>query len=264
MGHRPWFSRRIGVEKKDRLVSPLSDALVIGSAKSKVCGVGDEFAVGELRADEIGGTIVAVVVHNDHLVYVVKRLQASAKEVFGVVAHNNGRDRNHAKVVPQDARMNSMSGEILLTKEGYEKLAAELAELKGPRRQAIADAIREAKAHGDLRENAAYHEAKLNQSRNEGRIQDLDKVLLMAQVVERPEHAGEMAHLGSQVTLFDLQFEEELEITLVGSFEADPANDMVSISSPLGSAVLGKVIGDELEVEAPRGTQKYKILGISG
>jgi len=156
-----------------------------------------------------------------------------------------------------------MANEILLTKEGHAKLIAELEDLKGPVRQRIAESIREAKSHGDLRENAAYHEAKLNQSRIEGRISDLEKVLERAKVVDRPAGAGESAHLGSKVKVKDLEWGEDMEFNLVGSFEADPANDLISITSPLGAAMLGKVAGEEFEVEAPAGIQKYKILGIS-
>ena len=155
-----------------------------------------------------------------------------------------------------------MSNEILLTPSGYAKLKKELEELKGPVRFRIAEAIREAKSHGDLRENAAYHEAKLNQSRLDGRIADLEKVMQLAKIVERPDEAGESAHLGSKIKLKDLKWEDELAVTLVGSFEADPANDMISITSPMGSSLLGKVVGDEFEVDAPAGKQTYKILAI--
>jgi transcription elongation factor GreA len=155
-----------------------------------------------------------------------------------------------------------MAKEIQVTKEGYEKLKKELEELVGPTRMAIADAIREAKSHGDLRENAAYHEAKLNQTRLESRISDLEKALLHAKIVERPDVHGDIAHLGSKVTLFDEEFADELTITLVGSFEADPAKDMVSIGSPLGEALLGKTVGDKIEVEAPAGITIYKVIKV--
>ncbi|MCE9558553.1 MAG: transcription elongation factor GreA [Armatimonadetes bacterium] len=158
-----------------------------------------------------------------------------------------------------------MADEILLTQEGSDKLAAELKELKTVKRPAIADAIREAKAHGDLRENAAYHEAKLNQQRNDGRINELEKVLLRAKIVERPDDAdAAVAHLGSTVKLKDLGYDELMTIKLVGAFEADPANDKISISSPLGIAILGKAIGDEIEITAPGGIQKYQVLEVSG
>lgn len=155
-----------------------------------------------------------------------------------------------------------MADEILLTQDGYDRLKAELENLKGPVRMELAEAIREAKSHGDLRENAAYHEAKLNQSRVEGRLADLEKMMERAKIVERGNHGGNIADLGSKVTLLDFHFEEELVITLVGSFEADPSRDLISITSPLGEGVFGKSVEEEFEVEAPAGTQKYKVIRI--
>jgi transcription elongation factor GreA len=157
-----------------------------------------------------------------------------------------------------------MSADVLLTKEGFEKLKAELDHLKAVERQKVADNIREAKSHGDLKENAMYHEAKLNQKRLEGRIADLEKVLQVAQVVERPAHSDNIAHLGTTVTVKDLKWNDEIKMKLVGAFEADPTLDMISITSPLGSALIGKEVGDEFEYEAPAGVQKYKILKIEG
>ncbi|MFQ3587318.1 MAG: transcription elongation factor GreA [Fimbriimonadaceae bacterium] len=155
-----------------------------------------------------------------------------------------------------------MPQQVLLTKDGYEKLKLELEELKGPIRRRIAEAIKEAKSHGDLRENAAYHEAKLNQERNESRIADLEKVLQIAKIVERPEGSGDMAHLGSKVELEDVEFGDRFTVTLVGSFEADPAKELISIASPLGEALLGQQTGAVVEVEAPGGTNRYKILAV--
>ncbi len=152
--------------------------------------------------------------------------------------------------------------EVLLTHSGYKKLEEELNDLRGPLRKNIADTIREAKAHGDLKENAAYHDAKLNQKRLESRIADLEKVLQKARIVERPENNTGEAHLGSKIELFDEVYNEKLTVSLVGSYEADPANNMVSITSPLGSALLGISEGLECTVEAPGGTQKYKILKV--
>jgi transcription elongation factor GreA len=151
--------------------------------------------------------------------------------------------------------------EHLLTRQAYEKLQKELAELKGPVRHEVAEAIREAKSHGDLRENAAYHEAKLNQRRLDSRIADLEKLLQLAKIVEG-SGSGDVAELGGKVKLKDLEWDDELTITLVSSFEADPANDMISISSPLGEAILGKVVGDEVEVDAPAGKQRFKVLAL--
>jgi transcription elongation factor GreA len=155
-----------------------------------------------------------------------------------------------------------MPNEVLLSREGLERLKKELEELKGPVRTGVAEAIREAKSHGDLRENAAYHEAKLNQARLESRIADLEKVVQIAKIVERPEHAGETAHLGSKVTLVDQDFGDEFVVTLVGSYEADPAHDLISIVSPLGEALIGKAVGDPVEIEAPAGVQRYEVKAI--
>lgn len=156
-----------------------------------------------------------------------------------------------------------MANEILLTRTGLAQLQQELEELKGPVRRQVAEAIREAKSHGDLRENAAYHEAKLNQARIEGRIADLEKVLLIAKVVDRPHSHAQTAHLGSTVVLEDLVYGDELTIKLVGSYEADPANDLISITSPLGSALLDKEESDEIEIDAPAGKQRYRVLSVS-
>jgi transcription elongation factor GreA len=156
-----------------------------------------------------------------------------------------------------------MSKEIQVTREGYDQLKAELEELKGPVRNNIAEAIREAKSHGDLRENAAYHEAKLNQTRLEKRISDLERALQFAKIVERPQDAGSVAHLGSKVKLLDLEFDDEFEVVLVGAFEADPAKNQISIDSPLGLALQGKEAGVEIEVLAPAGKQSYRLLEVT-
>lgn len=152
-----------------------------------------------------------------------------------------------------------MANPVLLTPAGYQRLKEELDELKTRGRSEIAEAIREAKSHGDLRENAAYHEAKLNKDRLEQRVQELEKMLLFAKIVERPEESHNVAHLGSKVTLKDLEWGDTLVVTLVGSYEADPAHNKISITSPLGSALLDKEVGQEAEVETPAGAQKYRI-----
>lgn len=155
-----------------------------------------------------------------------------------------------------------MANDVRLTRSGYEKLKKELEFLKGPERARIAEAIREAKSHGDLRENAAYHEAKLNQTRLERRIADLEKTYQLAKIVETDQNA-EGAQLMSKVSLEDLEFGEEFEITLVGSFEADPSKDLISISSPLGEAIMGRNSGEEIEVAAPAGVNRYRIKSVS-
>lgn len=154
-----------------------------------------------------------------------------------------------------------MSNEIQVTADGLAKMQAELDELKGPARARIAEAIREAKSHGDLRENSAYHEAKLNQQRLDARIGELEHAVQRAKVLEIPEgHVG--AHLGSKVTLLDEEFDDEFTVEIVGAFSADAASNKISITSPLGEALVGKDSGDKVEVDAPDGRQSYKILQV--
>jgi transcription elongation factor GreA len=151
-----------------------------------------------------------------------------------------------------------MANENLVSQDGYEKMKKELEELKGPERSRIAEAIREAKAHGDLRENAAYHEAKLNQSRLESRIAELEKAVQLAKVIERPKDGS--VHFGSKVTLLDMEFDDEFEVMLVGAFESDANKGYISINSPLGEALVGQEIGAEIRVQSPSGEQRYKIV----
>lgn len=154
-----------------------------------------------------------------------------------------------------------MSNDSMLSQEGFNKLTKELEFLKGPERQRIAENIREAKSHGDLKENAMYHEAKLNQTRLESRIAELERVLMHAQIMDK-EHEPGTAHLGSKIALEDLEWGDKMTIELVGAFEADPLNDLISVAAPMGAALLGKVAGEEIEVDTPGGLHKYKILSV--
>lgn len=140
-------------------------------------------------------------------------------------------------------------------------LSEELQQLKGVERPRIADNIREAKSHGDLRENAMYHEAKLNQKRLESRISELERVLQVARVVER-QTGDEGAGLGSKLRVRDKEWDEELSIELVGAFESDPIENKISVDSPLGKALMGTVAGVEIEVTTPNGTQIYVVLEV--
>lgn len=155
-----------------------------------------------------------------------------------------------------------MAERILLTPAGRDNLMKELEFLRGPKRALMSEALREARSHGDLRENAAYDEAKLNQARLEGRIKDVEWVLEHSHIVERPDGMGEMIHLGSKASIRDLQFDEEMELTLVGGFEADPTHGLVSIISPLGKALIGRTEGETVTCETPRGEASYQILKV--
>ncbi len=152
--------------------------------------------------------------------------------------------------------------EILITPEGYERLKRELEELKTVKRREIVERIKAARALGDLSENFDYQDAKRQQAFLEGRIRDLETVLSRAKVVPRPDNAGEVVHLGSKVTLLDLDTNKERTITVVGSFEADPLQDLISVLSPLGEAVLGKAVGEEVVVNTPKGIVRYRIVRI--
>ncbi len=148
-----------------------------------------------------------------------------------------------------------MGKENQVTREGFEKLKKELEELKGPTRMYIADQIREAKSHGDLRENSAYHECKLNQSRLESRISDLEKALQLARIVERPRRWGMTANLGSRVVLLARlgKFDDEFSVSPRRAHsKLIPQKDLISIASPLGESMLGKVVGDERSRSRPR------------
>ncbi|MCS7273206.1 MAG: transcription elongation factor GreA [Fimbriimonadales bacterium] len=152
--------------------------------------------------------------------------------------------------------------EILITPEGYERLKRELEELKTVKRREIVERIRAARALGDLSENFDYQDAKRQQAFLEGRIRDLETVLSRARVVPRPENADQIVHMGSKVTLQDLETGKERTITIVGSFEADPLQDLISILSPLGEALLGKTAGEEVTVNTPKGIVRYRITRI--
>ena len=157
--------------------------------------------------------------------------------------------------------MRPMGKEVQFTRAGFDNLNAELEELKGPTRMRIAEAIREAKSHGDLKENAAYHEAKLNQTRLESRIAELEKATQTAKIVQRSTDGG--AQLGSSIGLLDLDYDDEFTVTLVGAFEADPTKDLISIASPLGEAILGRSVNDEIEVKAPGGVTRYRLTSVT-
>ncbi len=154
-----------------------------------------------------------------------------------------------------------MSHDVTLSREGFEKLKKELESLKGPERQRVAENIREAKSHGDLRENAMYHEAKLNQRRLESRIAELEYILQNPNIVEDEKREG-VAGLGSTIKLLDMEWADEMTIVLVGDFEADPMMDKISVSSPRGAACMGKASGDEFEVDTPGGMRKFKIIHV--
>ena len=151
---------------------------------------------------------------------------------------------------------------VLLTYEGIKTLEGELENLKTVRRNEVAEKLKEARAQGDLSENAEYDAAKEEQAEIEVRIVELENMLKNATVIEN-EEAVEIVKPGYKVRLYDYTFEEEIEYLIVGSTEADPVNGKISNESPVGMALLNHKIGDEIEVDTTDGVDKYKILAIT-
>lgn len=156
-----------------------------------------------------------------------------------------------------------MPENIFLTREGYEKLKKDLQDLKGRKRREIASSLEKARLLGDLSENAEYESAKLEQAINERRIKELEDKLLRARILENENIPADKAYLGAKVRLSDTNSSEEIEYILVAEDEADFSQGKISISSPVGKALLGKGKGDVVKVKVPAGTLTYKVMGIS-
>jgi len=152
--------------------------------------------------------------------------------------------------------------EIVLTREGLEKLERELDDLKTVHRREVNDRIRQAKEFGDLSENAEYEDAKQEQAFIEGRILKLESMIRNARLIEDSDYAAGEVHLGCTVKVKDLKSSSAHEFSLVGSAEADPANHRISNESPLGRALMGHKKGETVDVATPRGMVKYKIESI--
>jgi transcription elongation factor GreA len=156
-----------------------------------------------------------------------------------------------------------MSGEIYITRDGYEKLIKELELLKTVKRRQIAQAIEHARSLGDISENAEYDSAKEAQAMNEHKIAELEAKLSGARIVEQHEVSTEDVRIGVKVKIKDTDFNEEFEYTLVGDAEADFDTGKISIASPVGKALLGHKPGDSVEIKVPARVLHYKILSIS-
>ena len=153
--------------------------------------------------------------------------------------------------------------EIYLTKSGYQKLMEELETLKTVKRRKLSKAIGEARAHGDISENAEYDSAKEAQGLNEKHISELEAKLAGARIIEDQDMPSDQVLIGANVRLKDLDSGEELEYTLVAGAEADYTQNKISISSPVGAALMEHKENDEVEIKVPAGTLRYKILKIS-
>ena len=153
--------------------------------------------------------------------------------------------------------------QVILTSEGLEKLEKELEYLKTVKRQEVAAEIKVALGYGDLSENSEYDEAKNKQAQMEIRIVEIEAMLKNAKVIDETEISTDTVSLGCTVTVFDIEFDEELQYNIVGSTEADPSNGKISDESPVGSALLGKKVGDIVEVPAPAGSIELKVVEIN-
>ena len=151
---------------------------------------------------------------------------------------------------------------IPFTQAGYTRLEAELKQRKSTDRPAIIEAISEARAHGDLSENAEYSAAKEKQSFNEGRIKELEAVISRANIIDVKALAGETIKFGATVKVFDEDTEEESTYQIVGEYEADIKIKQISITAPFARALIGKKVGDSVEVNSPKGTKSYEILKV--
>lgn len=153
--------------------------------------------------------------------------------------------------------------QVILTSEGLEKLEKELEYLKTVKRQEVAAEIKVALGYGDLSENSEYDEAKNKQAQMEIRIVEIETMLKNAKVIDEAEISTDTVSLGCTVTVYDVEFEEELEYSIVGSTEADPSNGKISDESPVGAALLGKKVGDVVDAPVPAGTIQLKIVAIN-
>ena len=153
---------------------------------------------------------------------------------------------------------------IILTPEGYKNLEEELRNLKVEGRKEIAEKIKEARSYGDLSENAEYDAAKDAQAAMEQRITTIENMLKNAQIISESEVSTDTITIGSRVKLYDVEFEEEMEYTIVGSTEANPDEGRISDESPIGSAILGHKIDEVVDVTLANGEViQFKVLEIS-
>ncbi|MBC5788577.1 MULTISPECIES: transcription elongation factor GreA [Clostridiaceae] len=153
--------------------------------------------------------------------------------------------------------------QTILTSEGLARLEEELEELKTVKRKDVADKIKVALSFGDLSENSEYDEAKNEQAIIEARIAQLDAMLKNAKVLDDDEVTTDKVSVGSKIRLKDIEFDEEVEYSIVGSTEANPDEGKISDESPIGKGLMGRSVGDVVEIEVPSGMIEFEILEIS-
>lgn len=155
-----------------------------------------------------------------------------------------------------------MADKVILTREGLEDLKEELAYLKSTKRREVAERIKEALEFGDISENSEYDDAKNEQAFVEGRIKEIEQMLKNAEVIDEEDVETTEVNVGTTVKIKDVDTGEEYTYKLVGTTETDPANQKISNNSPVGSALLGHEVGEQVEIEAPVGKITYEILAI--
>lgn len=153
-------------------------------------------------------------------------------------------------------------GDIILTASGLKKIEQELDYLRTVHRKRVAERIRDSKQFGEFTENSEYEDAKNEQAFVEGRIEELKAVLMHAHVIEEDEVSTDEVGVGSVVRVRDLETMDEWEYTIVGSIEANPAEDRISNESPVGESLMGQKVGDVVAVEIPAGLARYEIVDI--
>ena len=151
---------------------------------------------------------------------------------------------------------------VPMTADGYRKIEEEIRHLKTVERPAVIQAIAEARTHGDLSENAEYHAAKERQGFIEGRLMELDDLMSRAQVIDTSKLTGDQIKFGATVTVIDEDTEAKAVYQIVGDFEADVKKGKISISSPIARALIGKEVGDTVEVNTPGGGRSYEIVKV--
>lgn len=155
-----------------------------------------------------------------------------------------------------------MSEEILLTREGYEKIVAEHDELVAVRRKEVAERIKEALSYGDISENAEYDAAKNEQAELEERIHKLENMMRKAKIIEESEQSGDTVSVGTKVRVKDTKTGDEMDFIIVGSTEADPFEGKISNESLVGAGLLGSKLGEVVEIAVPDGVVNYEIVSI--
>jgi len=151
---------------------------------------------------------------------------------------------------------------IPITREGLERLKKELVHFRQVERPQNVRAIEEARAHGDLSENAEYHAAKERQSFIEGRITELESDIGKAEVIVVDDSPSDRVVFGKTVLIYNIRTDEEIKYQILGPYESEPENGKISVHSPLGRALIGKEVGDEIKVKTPGGIEEFEILKI--